>query len=116
MNQSNVGQTIGNKIMSNQDKLANATVSKTQANSFIINLEGTTEAVQVTQWDDHLAYTGAYGNAIIRINGAKNLLDLLGNHSSDEYIAGKVVTSDMGDNQFRKDLMYRAIRLVAEAA
>ena len=102
--------------MSNQDKLANATIGQQSASSYIVNLEGTSETVEVTAWEGNVAYSGAYGTAVLSIPrvGGEEILDMIGDHTSNEYLLSKVATSNMEGDDYRQSLMCNVLRLVAE--
>lgn len=101
--------------MSNQEFLSQAVIAQSAVTSYTVNKPNgaTHDEIQVTVIGDHLAYTGGYGNAIIRMSGTKGVLSVIGAHSSDEYLLSKVVTSDMTDNEARQALMCDVLRHLA---
>ena len=101
--------------MSNQEFLNQTVTIQSAETSYTINKANgaTSDEIQVTVIGDHLAYTGGYGNAIMRMSGTKGILSVIGAHSNDEYLLSKVVTSDMENNEARQALMCDVLRHLA---
>ena len=103
--------------MSNQEFLSQAVVTKSSVESYSVGKPNgaTADDIQVTVIGDTLAYTGGYGNAIMRMSGAKGLLSVIGAHSSNEYLLSKVIASDMEASETRQALMCDVLRHLAAA-
>ncbi len=101
--------------MSNQEFLSTASIVQSVATSHIIKKDlDSNECIKVTVMGDHLAYTGNYGNAILRMTGVKSILDVIGAHSNDEYLLSKVVTTDMTGDVYRQTLLCDTLRYLGD--
>ena len=101
--------------MSNENFISQATVTQSSVASYAVNKPNgsTADEIQVTSIGDHISYTGGYGCAIIRMSGTNDILDIIGAHSSNEYLLSKVVASSFTGDETREALMCDVLRHVA---